>query len=421
MIFYDLFKIPGRVIGLTQIILVNIIDILALTVPVLVFDLRMNYELIFIIKLQIMYLSGRFISNAINLIFVNKRWKAPNKNIILATISVLMVIGLIAKDALFGISPYEFLNDNILFVIMVILGLISLYYLIKKANYERTMYIYSSEFNQTSLSLDSADIHKKKSELKEEDIEITDKKLDKNLKGYPMLNEIFFQRHVRLIYRPMFIKMAIMVLILVGFTIASFFIKLDGNVADPAKLFTTLFESLPSYIPFAAYMLFHNESVTRIMFINCDEAFLQYDFYNRPKDLLEMFKLRLKKLLKWNSLSMIILSIWIVAITAFFDLDTMQAIIDIIQLVSLWVFFTVHTLFVYYIFQPYNDKYEAKHPVYTIINIAIYLICYITMILSPSGFYVAPIFIGLALIYVVVALILVYRISPKTFKLRLRK
>lgn len=421
LIFYDLLKIPARTIGITQIVILNVLDILALTAPMLVIDLQANFGVAFVIKLQLMYLAGRYISNVVNMLFLGKRWKTPNKNIILATISVVMVVVFIAKDILFKITPYEFLNSNILFAIMMVLGLASLYYLIKIANYEKILSVYSSEFNQTNLSLDNAEIFKRSSQLKEEDVEVAKKLTDKKLKGYPMLNEIFFQRHRRLIFRPIIIKALIGLLLIGGFTVATSFINIGGKIADPASAFKEVLGQMPSLIPFATYMLFHNESITRIMFINCDEAFLQYDFYNRPKDLLEMFKLRLLKILKWNSLGLIILLIWIIGGSFIFEADKILMATAIIQSISLWVFFTVHTLFVYYIFQPYNDKYEAKHPVYTIINIAIYVICYATMLLSPSGFYVAPLFIAIAIIYVVVALKLVYRISPKTFTLRMRK
>lgn len=421
LIFYDLLKIPARTIGITQIVIINILDILALTVAMLVINLKANFGVAFVIKLQLMYLAGRYISNVVNMLFLEKRWKTPNKNVALAVISIVMSVVFIVKDIVFNITPYEFLNSNILFAIMIVLGLISVYYLIKKANYEKILSVYSSELNQTNLSLNSEEIFKKSSQLKEEDVEIARTMTDKKLEGYPMLNEIFFQRHRRLIFRPILIKALIGLLLIVGFTVASFFIKIEGDIINSAKAFKGVLDKMPSLIPFATYMLFHNESITRIMFINCDEAFLQYDFYNRPKDLLEMFKLRLLKLLKWNSLGLIILLIWIIGGGFTFEADKVKILTVTLQVVSLWVFFTVHTLFVYYIFQPYNDKYEAKHPVYTIINIAVYVICYATMLLSPSGFYVAPLFIGIAIIYVVVALTLVYRISPKTFTLRMRK
>ena len=91
------------------------------------------------------------------------------------------------------------------------------------------------------------------------------------------------------------------------------------------------------------------------------------------------------------------------------------------QIASLWVFFSVHTLFIYYIFQPYNDEFELRHPIYQVINGIVYFISYLSMNMRWQGSWVAPVFIAVAVIYSVIALILVYRLAPKTFKVRINK
>ncbi len=108
-------------------------------------------------------------------------------------------------------------------------------------------------------------------------------------------------------------------------------------------------------------------------------------------------------------------------VAKYFNVNNISLGAIVLQMISLWLFFTVHTLFIYYIFQPYNDKYEPKSPAYMVMNILVYLVCYGLMVLSPSGPLVGPISIGVALLYVLVSLALVYKIAPKTFVIRYRK
>ena len=79
------------------------------------------------------------------------------------------------------------------------------------------------------------------------------------------------------------------------------------------------------------------------MFMNCDESLLQYHFYSRSKDLLEMFKLGLNKLLQWNSISMVLFLIWLIIIKAIHNIDFTIIIVLAMQIASLWIF----SLFIY--------------------------------------------------------------------------
>lgn len=145
---------------------------------------------------------------------------------------------------------------------------------------------------------------------------------------------------------------------------------------------------------------------------------MQYGFYRRPKDLLEMFRLRVKKLLLWNGIPFLLSIIWLVLMKFIYSADTIYTLIVSLQIAALWLFFSVHTLFIYYIFQPYNDHYEMKHPIYKVIDFIVYVICFVPFHLRLSGKWIAPFFITVAVIYSIVALILVYRLAPKTFKVR---
>lgn len=414
LIFYDLLKVPARRIGISEIFIGNIIDMACMTLMFFFFNGMFKFDIGMIIKIQIMYLAMRFVANAINSYLENAGLKKGKTQTYFSFFTILLIIGMIAKDFIFKISPLDFLGNPILFGIILVLAIMSIYYLLNKVNYELVLSNALGRFENVDFSVDTKAIIEKSSELKEEDYQTSVSKVDRRLEGYPMLNELFFQRHRRLIFKPIKVKATIATILCLAILLA---MLIWGKPDDYEEVIGVI----PSLLPLLTYFLFYNETITRTMFVNCDEAFLQYDFYNRPKDLLEMFTLRLKKLLLWNSPGLVTLLLFFLANALFFEADPKQIAIIAVLSISLWTFFTVHTLFVYYIFQPYNDKYETKHPAYTAINIVIYLIAFMMVQITPSGPLVAPISIGITIIYTLIALSLVYRISPRTFVLRMRK
>ncbi|MDO5036780.1 MAG: hypothetical protein Q4E37_00595 [Tissierellia bacterium] len=251
--------------------------------------------------------------------------------------------------------------------------------------------------------------------LKDQDLEGT-KDLAGDLEGYGLLNELFFQRHRRLLLKPVLIKAGILALLLSTL----FIIPLTPWVSkgDFGRGLGEFLPSVAAYAPLMSYLLFNQEFLTRTFFINCDQALLQYGFYSRPKDLLRMFTLRLRKTILWNSLINLVLTAYLVLLTLYYGLDPKEVLILALQLLGLMVFFSVHTLFVYYIFQPYTGDKDVKSPSYHVVSLGVYLFSYLTMMMGTEFKWMAPLFIGLALIYSVVALVLVYKKAPQTFRLK---
>lgn len=72
----------------------------------------------------------------------------------------------------------------------------------------------------------------------------------------------------------------------------------------------------------------------------------------------------------------------------------------------------------YYLLQPYNIQLESRNAAYGIANSLTYVVCYVAI-----GRRIPTVYFGTALtvfciLYIVAALFLVYRMAPKTFKLR---
>ena len=83
------------------------------------------------------------------------------------------------------------------------------------------------------------------------------------------------------------------------------------------------------------------------------------------------------------------------------------------------IFFSVHHLVIYYLLQPYNINSETKNVTYTIVNLLTYIICYYMIKVQLPTFYFGLAMILFAITYSLISLILIYKLAPKTFKIRI--
>ena len=75
-------------------------------------------------------------------------------------------------------------------------------------------------------------------------------------------------------------------------------------------------------------------------------------------------------------------------------------------------------LFLYYVFQPFTTELNVKNPFYRILNMAVYILCFICMEIRTGSMGFTLIVLGFTAAYIAVALILVYRFAPKTFRVK---
>lgn len=422
LIFNGLFHIPAKTILTAGIFIDEAMAALGNLLALLLINkiLALPLHIVLLIGLY-QYLSA-VISNAANCYFFAKNRIRTDRLIFNKLVSLLLLIPILSINVIYKMPPEILIGQPLLLLVMVLLFSLSVLYLRNYSRYELIV----SNLKQTFDPKEAASSAKEKAQLKqtvlkEEDYLLSKKHIGKDLSGYRLLNELFFQRHRRLILRPIRIKAAIIACVLVGLLVLPKLPLAPIQALSIEKYISAVFSSLPGYLPFLAYVAFFNESLTRVFFTNCDQALMHYDFYRRPKDLLKMFTLRLKKLILWNSGLFLLFASWLIGMRVIYRTDLNDSLILILQMASLWIFFSVHTLFVYYLFQPYNDDLELKHPIYQILNFLVYLICYGTLQLHPQGALVAPVFIAVSILYTLVALLLVYHFAPKSFKVRIRK
>lgn len=235
------------------------------------------------------------------------------------------------------------------------------------------------------------------------------------LAGWPYLQDLFFRRHSRMMYRPVkWILIVIAVLTVVGGAVCPFL--------DVGPLFDKVTVVLP-YFLFVLYILLDNiigTRITKAMFHNCDLAMLKFGWYRQPAVVLKNFILRFRRMCGVNlSVSG--------ALCVMFTVLTLSAggrppLVDylafLLALLALGVFFAVHCLGMYYLFQPYTAELQMKNPFFRIINAVMYVLCYSCNQIRSTPAWFTLLVLAVTVVYSVVILLLVRLRSPRTFRVK---
>lgn len=232
--------------------------------------------------------------------------------------------------------------------------------------------------------------------------------------GYAYFHELFFIRH-RKILTEAIKKQSIVIVVLA--ILASIAVVINVQVKMMINMAIMTF--LP-YVLFVMYLINRGQLITQAMFMNCDHSMLTYRIYRTPRVILNVFKERLKTVVVLNLIPAVLLGLslaWLLYLSGGSDVILNYGII-VISIASMSVFFSVHYLVLYYLLQPYNIKTEIKSSTYTILQGLTYFVCYFMMGKKMPTLIFGIITIIIAMIYIVVSLILVYRLAPKTFKIR---
>ena len=233
-------------------------------------------------------------------------------------------------------------------------------------------------------------------------------------KGFEYLNELFIKRHRKLLWRPAqmvtLVFAGIITVILVG-------VHFSPEMAKGVNDF--LMMSLPLFV-FLMYMVNRGTGFTQALFMNCDHSLLTYSFYKQPKFMLRLFRIRLREIIKINLLPACIIGAGL-ALLLFVSGGTddwLNYVVLTVSVPAFSVFFSVHYLTIYYLLQPYNTATEIKSAVYRIVTMLTYTVCYSAVQLNLPTLIFGAMVIVFCVLYSVVACILVYKIAPKTFRLR---
>ena len=243
----------------------------------------------------------------------------------------------------------------------------------------------------------------------------TDRSITSSRKGFEYLNELFIKRHKKILWSQVLKIFAVCVFLI----ICALFVIYALPETRP-ELNQMVMTSLP-YFTFIMYAINRGTKFTQALFMNCDHSLLTYSFYKRRIFVLRLFVIRLREIIKINSLPALTIGIGL-ALILYFSGGTdnpLNYAILIISLLCMSIFFSVHYLTVYYLLQPYNAGTELKSGMYSIIMMITYLCCFVMMQLRVAIPVYGALIIVFSCVYFGVACILVYKFAPKTFKLRM--
>ncbi|AIQ28452.1 hypothetical protein P40081_09875 [Paenibacillus sp. FSL P4-0081] len=232
--------------------------------------------------------------------------------------------------------------------------------------------------------------------------------------GYAYLNAIFFSRHRRLLIHPVQRR-----LVIIGALFAAALLTLLFSQAAFNRMAHYLISALPTFLILMNYTSI-GERVCKAMFYNCDLSLLRYGFYREQSAILSNFRIRLLRISLLNLIpaAAICLAVNLLILLSGENWGAADAVIFCVTIVALSLFFSVHHLFMYYIFQPYSTELNVKNPFFTIVNSIVLAAGFIAIQFKSEPGIFAFIVVLSAVVYMLAALILVYKFSGRTFRVK---
>lgn len=297
----------------------------------------------------------------------------------------------------------------VLLTLFLVCGCVSAVYLVRFGGYRKA---YKEQFAESAALLGQVSTASITQENYQNKLELH---VDESHKtGCAYFHELFVRRHRKLLTQSakrITAAAAVIVLALCG---AVLFIP---GLDDGIHAFLT--DSLPTFLV-VMYWINRGRGLTEALFFNCDHSMLTYRFFRQPKMLLELFTARLKTLIVINLMPAAVIAAGLPLLLLLSGGPThpVHYLVLPLSILAMSVFFSVHTLVLYYLLQPYNVGLESRSHAYSIVNALTYAISYFFIQIELPAIAFGSCIIGFCVIYVLLALVLAYHLAPKTFKLR---
>ena len=336
---------------------------------------------------------------------------------IILALSVITATALILTQVIVPTIVFQ-----VIFGIIAIAGIINAPFVIGFKNYRQLCKytlgvdkVFVSQNNNSNMLKDAA----------VNNITFEDETLDvtktSNKSGFAYFNHIFVIRHKKLLAKKttiLCIASAVIWGIIMGFCL---FNRLTGE--PTITNITSAYKGL-LLIPLFMYYINQGDGLVQAMFYNCDNAMLTYNFYRKPENILGVFKERIKTIIRYNLIIAGVLSLEIISLAPVATNCNWGTLVllAIILIFATSILFSVHKLVMYYLIQPFTDGVAAQKPSWGIINIVTYMVCFSLAQLMDEinpmlALYIAIGFIVFAILYFVIAMVLVKRLAPSRFKL----
>ncbi len=378
----------------------------------ILFGLLSKVPFICCLAIPFMVVSVKLCFTAVSLISAERRGLERFNNV-WSPFTSITIIGFLAACALpfLGFSiPIGYIWP--ITALFAALSLLAASYIIKYPNYRRLCKCVLRPEAICVTDIKQEAINTQKENLQKHISLKTEVKSTKT--GYRYFNELFVKRHSKLLISPIKWVFAI--------AVACFGVLWACLAAFPdiKPVFSELcLNNLPPFL-FVMYLINRGQTITQAMFYNCDHSMLRYSFFRKPKAILLLFTQRLKYIALLNLMPALIIAIGL-PITLYISGGTdnfVNYILIFTTIISMSVFFSVHSMVLYYLLQPYNVNLESKSFAYSLAQGLTYLLSYFALQMELPTLYFGICVSLFCVVYIVVALVLAYRLAPKTFKLK---
>ncbi len=345
--------------------------------------------------------------------WINLRKYEKNKEIKVSKINYLFAL-IIIFIAYISVYYSVIINIYILLAIIFILIFINFYAIKKIFEYNEFYKLFndlcSSGFNIVNIKEKRNELIKNniKNQIDNDTNHITSKK------GYDYFNEIFISRHKKILMKSA--KKTFVILLAI-------FMFVTYSIINNKNLYFEINDFLIYHMPFfilIIYIINRGGVVIQAFFVNCDSSLLTYNFYRNPKTIVSIFIRRIKSLILINLLPVSVIAIFLPLLLFITGGTEKLYIYPLISLtvLSISIFFSIHYLIIYYIFQPYNSYLKMKNPIYNIIMIFTYMACFYIYSIRINVVLFCLVTILFTLLYTIIGIYVTYKLAPKTFKLK---
>ena len=364
------------------------------------------YTIIFII----LSLNVRLIGETLNILYFKKYKYIWYTNSSLYFPILIVLLGLCFLPYINIFVPIKIIELTTL--ITIPLAAASIIYLLNIKNY-RQMYKRLVEMTDVMNEKNEKDYLKQAMvEVKEKDKKIDTSILEKK-SGYDLFNTIFFERHKEILLRSAkkYAIIALIVYCILGYLMINYS-NYNKSIAELLHIKLSIFIMIMFFINRGAI-------ITQAMFFNCDHAMLRFNFYREPQVILELFKKRLTTVVKVNLIPAIIIGIGNIILLNIStnNYSLLTYITTFLFIICLSIFFSVHYLVIYYLLQPFDKDMQVKKASYSFVTLITYIITYMLTKLVLTSEILSILGIVFVLLYIVISLRIVYKVSPRTFKL----
>lgn len=295
-------------------------------------------------------------------------------------------------------------------LVLLVAGTFALSYIIRFKNY-RTIQLFV--LNPQNLAMNKSVETQRTQSMFQNKID-TDVNIASNKTGYKYFNEIFMKRHSKLLTKSAKKITAVLGVIFAVLIAVSLFVpevrgEINNFILNKLSLFLIVM-----------YFINRGRTLTQAMFVNCDHSMLAYRFYRQPVAILNLFIQRLKYIVLINLMPASVIAVGLPLLLYLNGGTNNAGLYPLIffTIIAMSLFFSVHTIVLYYLMQPYNENMEMKNAVYGIVNMVTYFVCYYVMDKEIPVIAFGISVCVFSVIYVCISFAIAYRLAPKTFRLR---